>query len=128
MDFKNYEPKTKYPTSANLSKCHVCASGVGNIDKFCRSCGASLEEYRNEVRTKYKEDQRAYYQEQQVLLDKFWVDALAEVGLGECGDDAVLNITVRDLKRLAWELGHAEGLHNVYSNLSDFMEYITYRD
>ena len=128
MDIRNYEPKTKYPVPINYSKCHVCDSGVSKTDKFCKSCGAALEQYRNEARTNYKEAQRVYSQEKQVLLDKFWVDALTEVGLGDYDNDKVLNITVGDLKRLSWDLGHAEGLHNVFSNLSDLMEYITYRD
>lgn len=128
MDFKNYEPKTKYPTPVNHSKCHVCNLSVSKTDKFCRSCGASLEEYRQEECAKYNEAKRTYSEESQVLLDKFWVDALTEVGLGDYANDKVLNITVGDLKRLAWDLGHAEGLHNVFSNLSDLMEHITYRD
>lgn len=82
----------------------------------------NYEKYKNtkpyELRSKNPQAWKEYHDEEARLMELFWSDAFASLGIPTNHPKA------GKMRSLAWEQGHAYGYSEVYSHLGDIWEVV----
>ena len=114
-----YSNSKDYPLRSRIKnfKCFTCNSSVKKDDEFCSKCGHKVKD-QNKLQIKdFESDLEIYREEEAKLHDLFKRECLDDVGY--------LNHPKADLIfRRAWSEGHSDGLHSVYSKLSDLCYFL----
>jgi hypothetical protein len=107
MDFDKYKNPLTYPTKPNKPRIDISASA-----EEARQYADELEQY-EKARVVFEAERRTYNEKTAELEEQFWKDAFDELGIAQDHPKAA------PLRRIAWDHGHADGLHSVYWQLEE---------